>query len=720
VSSRSPVPGRVRALVIACVLAALPARGEEVAPLTRDADADTREVPEGDAAVVDAAEEPPRPTGPTLSEGASAAQQPSKFPERTSDRSVERSLPSEPQLAEPEALPEVPQDALEEIVIVGRRPRGEVARDPTAAATVIEAERFAGEAKGVAELVATAPGVAVSQYGGLGHFSTVSIRGSTADGVLVLVDGLPLNTAAGGAVDLASIPRHWIDRIEVVRGPEGAAYGAGALGGVVNVVTRRPRGERGSAEATVGSFDTYGAGLEGAAELGGAAVLAILAAESTGGTFPYRFDPQPTVPGNALVDEWRRNDGVRRAGLLTKLAASAGPVRLDALAQLSVGRRDLPGWPYALTPRNWQEDARALLSLRAAAPGPLDGQLVAARGSLRLDRLEARIDPARVDQRGVAGGLEVETLLERGDLFLRLAASGEAESLRAIGLGRERARLSAAAVASGEARAAGGRLRIGPAVRAERVGEHAGVSTKLGGSVRLAGPLALRASAGRTFRAPSLSELYLTQGIVAPNPELRSEVGTGADAALVLDSPFGFASVGAHATLYRDLIYYEQATREQLKPFNSGKALARGVEAEVATAPARALLGLSLGASYTLLFAENLRGGPETVGASIPFRARHRGYARVAVAPGSATAHVELHAVGRQYGDARNLGVIPATTSWNAGGSLRLARAAALRLHLEVRNLLDDRTLVDVFGHPLPSRTVLVTLRGGSSSQGTP
>src|SRR6266568_1484108 len=131
---------------------------------------------------------------------------------------------------------------LDEIVVVGRRPRGQVARDPTASATVIEASRFAGEAKGVAELVATAPGVAVNDYGGLGHVSTISIRGASSDGVLVLLDGIPLNSAFGGGV-------------------EGAVYGAGALGGVVNIVTRRATASGGSLELGGGSFGSWtGAG----------------------------------------------------------------------------------------------------------------------------------------------------------------------------------------------------------------------------------------------------------------------------------------------------------------------------------------------------------------------------------------------------------------------------------------------------------------------------
>ncbi len=129
-------------------------------------------------------------------------------------------------------------------------------------------------------------------------------------------------------------------------------------------------------------------------------------------------------------------------------------------------------------------------------------------------------------------------------------------------------------VASGEL--SGGRARIGPGVRLERTGDEAGVSAKLGGAVPLGGPLSLRASAGRTYRVPSFSELYLEQGVVAPNPALRPEVGIGGDAALVAEGTLGTASLGAFSTLYRDLVVYQSVSFRRLVPLNTDRSLVRG------------------------------------------------------------------------------------------------------------------------------------------------
>jgi vitamin B12 transporter len=617
--------------------------------------------------------------------------------------------------------PAAPEMELDELVV--RLPRAEAGRDPTASVTVVEADRFAGEAKGVAELVATSPGVAVSDYGGLGQLATVSIRGSTSSGVLVLLDGLPLNTAFGGGVDLSTIPRQWIERIEVVRGAEGAHYGAGALGGVVNVVTRRADAGAWSSETAGGSFGTLSASGDGA--VGGErwTLFGAAGVDRTGGDFSYRRRSQPSLAGSPYQTFTRENNGSLRGGAIAKLGARLGEARLDALVQVSGGHRELAGWPGYDTPRDWQEDGRVLLSTRLSGPGPARGLTLAARVGGRGDLLDTRIasldggDPVR--QRGGAAGLEVEALLARGAALLRAAAESEEELLRADGLGGTLDRARVAGTVSADVRL--GRLRLAPALRGDRVGPFGGASGKLGVGWRIAGPLSARASAGRTFRAPSFAELHLQQGAALPNPDLQPEVGTGGDAALVVDGARGVASLGAHATLYQDLILYQGTGFGRLKPFNTGKARVAGVEAEVASAPAPRLLGLSVSAAYTFLFTENLRGEEEVVGKDLPLRPRHRLYARAGVAPGPTELHLEVHHVSRQWQDARNVIPSEAVLLWNAGGSLRLTRTASLRLGLELKNLLDRRTLEDPIGNPLPGRVVMVTLRAGSThTQGSP
>ena len=604
----------------------------------------------------------------------------------------------------------------EEITVVAPR-RRTASADPTVAATVVDAGRYAGEAKDVAALVATAPGVAVNEYGGLGQLSTVSIRGSTADQVKVLIDGLPLNTAAGGGVDLSRIPRQWIERIEVVRGAEGAHFGSGALGGVVNVITRRAAAGEWSAEATGGSFWTTAA--SGDVAVGGDrwAALASIAAFRTEGRFPYLFDAEPSRAGSPVVTLRRENNDAWSVGGLVKGWMALGSGRADAVLHLSGGERGLPGYPYALTPRDRQSDARGAAVVRHAHP--LTQNLVlAVELSGREDHLDLRLDTiGERDQRDREAGGSVALSWVAGPSTLTAALSARGEWLAVSGQASH-ARAELALTLSEELLLFAKRLRVAPAVRLERTGAFNGVSSKLGATARLVGPLSARASVGQTYRVPSFAELYLHLGPLAPNPDLQPEKGITADAGLVAEGRLGLAGVNAFASRYDDLIVYEPASLRRQKPLNDARAGAYGIEVEAATAP----LGpaaIVAQVAYTYLRTETLRGAPEVIGKDLPHRARHRLYARLGASRGPVEGHFEAHYLGAQFNDLRNFARIPPALTFNLGGGVRLLRRPDLRVHLEIKNLLDDRSIQDGLGNPLPGRTVMVTLRASGGKDST-
>ena len=605
---------------------------------------------------------------------------------------------------------------LDEIVVRVARP-APAGSAPGASITVVDAAQYAGEAKSVGEMLATSPGVAVREYGGLGQLATVSIRGASADGVRVLLDGLPLNTAFGGGVDLSTIPRHWISQLEVVRGAEGARFGSGALGGAVNVVTRAPVGGDWSLQLSRGSFDSWSAGANAGFGEGRWGALVAAGWEQTGGRFAYDFDDRTALAGNPVEERWRENNAARSGGLLAKGFLQTDGGRWDAVAQLSGGHRELPGSPYATTPRDAQDDLRAAAVLRhARSLGP--GLRGSAELSTRLDRLDARIAPLDVDQRAAAGAAEVALGADVGAVALDAGLRAGGERISGDGLGGSRSREELAAFGSGDVGLWRGRVHLGGAARVERVGAFDGWSGKAGATFDATQALSFSASAGRTFRAPSHAELYLEQALLQPNPELRAEEGFGGDVAAAVRGGAGLARATAFAQLYRDLIVYEAASFGRLKPFNSAKALVRGVELEAATRPFGPA-ATTLSAAYTLLRSESLRGAPVIVGRELPLRPRHRLFARVASEWRALEAHAEAHHVAAQWQDTRNLNRIGSATTFNAGASWRFATRPLLRLHVDARNLADARDLTDGFGNPLPGRMLLVGIRAGSSMEGT-
>ncbi|EKO3993316.1 TonB-dependent receptor domain-containing protein [Vibrio fluvialis] len=110
------------------------------------------------------------------------------------------------------------------------------------ATTVIsrqEIEQY--QANSLTEVLRRVPGVEIAQNGGRGHNASVFMRGTNSDHVLVLVDGVRIDSAAGG-VAINHFPLGLVERLEVIRGPGAAMYGSDAVGGVINIITRSHRG----------------------------------------------------------------------------------------------------------------------------------------------------------------------------------------------------------------------------------------------------------------------------------------------------------------------------------------------------------------------------------------------------------------------------------------------------------------------------------------------
>jgi len=94
----------------------------------------------------------------------------------------------------------------------------------------------------VADALRSLPGVAVNRSGAFGNLTQVRIRGAEGNQTLVLIDGVEANNTTDGEFDFSNLSAEDIERIEVIRGPMSALYGSNAVGGVINIITRRGQG----------------------------------------------------------------------------------------------------------------------------------------------------------------------------------------------------------------------------------------------------------------------------------------------------------------------------------------------------------------------------------------------------------------------------------------------------------------------------------------------
>ncbi|MCW2257211.1 vitamin B12 transporter [Providencia alcalifaciens] len=109
---------------------------------------------------------------------------------------------------------------------------------PITVVTRAEIDRW--QSNTVIDVLRRLPGVDVAQNGGIGQLSSLFIRGTESRHVLVLIDGVRLNQAGiSGSSDLSQIPISLVQKIEFIRGARSAVYGSDAVGGVINIITRR-------------------------------------------------------------------------------------------------------------------------------------------------------------------------------------------------------------------------------------------------------------------------------------------------------------------------------------------------------------------------------------------------------------------------------------------------------------------------------------------------
>ena len=152
----------------------------------------------------------------------------------------------------------VPQ--MEEVVVTATKIPEKRKDIPNAVVIVNETDIRNSGAKSIGELLANEPGIDWRSYGNYGGAAQeIHIRGMRGNGTQVLVNGVNINSPSLGLADVGKIPLNSIERIEVIKGSGSLLYGSGAMGGIVNIITKRPDRDKMDLKvgAGYGSQDTY-------------------------------------------------------------------------------------------------------------------------------------------------------------------------------------------------------------------------------------------------------------------------------------------------------------------------------------------------------------------------------------------------------------------------------------------------------------------------------
>lgn len=144
---------------------------------------------------------------------------------------------------------------LSEVVLTGQSPIKQVQKAPYNV-VAIEAQQLRNLNSNAADMLARVSGVKMRETGGVGAETNINLNGFTGRHVRIFIDGVPMNEA-NASFRINNIPAELIERIEIYKGVVPVTFGADALGGAINVVTRKSRYNYGNLSYTFGSFNTH-------------------------------------------------------------------------------------------------------------------------------------------------------------------------------------------------------------------------------------------------------------------------------------------------------------------------------------------------------------------------------------------------------------------------------------------------------------------------------
>jgi len=535
---------------------------------------------------------------------------------------------------------------LQETVVTATRTAQPVS-DIVADVSIIDRERIERSgATGLADVLRRIPGVEISRNGGPGATTSVFLRGAESRFTAVYIDGVRVDSQSTGGAAWESIPLALIDRIEVLRGPAGAVYGSDALGGVVQIFTKR--GEGGfSPFAGVGmgthSTRKLDGGFSGAQ--GGFDYALGLAHEKSDG-----FNARTVRTQNPDRDGYRSRSANLRLGFQAtktqRLEASYLENNLESGYDNGLGKDDQNHHRLHALGLNWQAQWSEAYSTRLSVADSRD---------------HYETTPSPYSTTTHLRGYTLQNELRLGAQLLTAALERREDHLKNAPIDRSRAQNALALGYSLNQQGHTVQLNL----RHDEDSEFGGKTT---GSAAYAYAFTpewrASASAGTAFRAPTLYQRFSEYGVATLQPESSRNLELG------LRWARGASSVGlvAYRNTVDDLISFASAGA-CASPFGCYSNTARARYAGATLTAAHAVGGVNLAASLDVQNPRDL-----DTGRQLARRAKRHGMLSADTRVGQWQLGAEAQFSGKRFDDAANTRVLGGYTLLNLSASTPIAK----------------------------------------------
>lgn len=576
-------------------------------------------------------------------------------------------------------------------VVVTANRMAQTADQTLASVTVITREDIERrQPRSVPDALRGTPGLHIANSGGPGKSTSVFLRGTESDHVLVLIDGVKIGSATLGTAPWHDLPVDQIERIEVVRGPRSSLYGSEAIGGVIQIFTRKGHGPTKSRFSLgAGTYDTAqaSAGLAGGDRRSWYNFSA--SGLSTDGFNACRGMPGV---GGCFIDEpdtdgYRNHSGLLRAGYRFD-----NGWELDAHWSRTEAETRFDG-----SFQNESETMQQVIggSARYSPDADWRFEFIAGRSWDKSDNFKDGVFVSRFDSiRDTIAAQNFITLSESRILTVGFDYQNDRVESAARFTETERANRAVFA----QLQQYLNRHSFEASVRHDRnsqFGDHSTGSIAWGYELGPTWRSVL--SYGTAFKAPTFNELYYPG---FGNPHLRPEQSRTLEWSLRGKPGWGSWSATVFRTEVDRLIAFDADT---FAPANIGTADITGLEATVTTH----LSGWRLQSMATLLDAENRSGG-ENRGNQLPRRAAAAWRLDADRDFGPYGLGATLFAQSRHYDDLANTRALDGYATLDLRAEYRFAKH--WRLQGRLRNLFDRDYETAAF-YNQPGRSVFLILR---------
>lgn len=567
---------------------------------------------------------------------------------------------------------------LEEVVVTATKIEESIEDIAQDVSVITKKQIEAGSYKNVTEVVRSVVGSDLRAYGNRGSSAFVSLRGSTSEQVLVLVDGKRLNKPGAGQVDLnsISIPIENIERIEILRGASSALYGADAMGGVINIITLIPDKPVTKISASYGRFVTRDISINTSRKIGNGGFYLSLSKESSDGfrtnsgydidavNTKFTYDFSKDMHADFNVDYSHKDAG--SPGSITWSTPFATQVDENFLTGIGLKIKDTALKLYSHYSRIRYINPDSEDNTHKNYVNGIDLQHSVTIGASNL----------------LTGGIELleEDIDSRDNLNSSNSVGKHSRTRRGIFLQNETS-LSEKAL-----------LTLG--ARYDNIASNDRLSPKASFLVKLPAQINISFSAGKGFRVPTMNALYWPDtGWAAGNPDLKPERSTEYEVNIQkFFGDTGNVKLVAFDKRSKDLIQWQETSPWRWTPVNVARARIKGFETEGKLHIKAADIGLS----YTFMDTKD-----ETTGQKIRFTTRHQLKGTTAIYPAKGmTASLEGSYVTNyvvQAGDPRCYFLLDGKLSQK----IKLSDNISAELFITGENIL-DRQFQTVTGYPMP------------------